>query len=90
MPNRKLGLQKRIYKNLGQITNVTYSFTWQNFIIDCGSFWLKHDKARNLYFKGFYDQKGIFTSYSSISRTEFIREMKNALKNLIRQKAVQC
>jgi len=77
---------KRTYKNHGQTTTVEHNKWWKHLIIDCGCYWLKHDKDNNTYREGMYDSKGYFTSLFWITRTEFIRNMKRCLRNLKRTK----
>lgn len=77
---------KRTYKNHGQITTVEHNKWWKHLIIDCGGFWLKHDKDAGTYRQGMYDSKGYFTSLYWISRQEFIVQMKSCLQPLKRIK----
>jgi hypothetical protein len=74
----------RIYKMHGQTTKLIFSKLWGSLIIDCGSFWLKHSFTKNNYHWGCYDENGIFITLQQITRQEFIRGMKNILKNVKR------
>lgn len=77
-------MKTRIYKTHGQTTTVEHDRIWKHLIIDCGAFWIKHDKDNNTYREGMYDDRGYFTSLSLINRSEFIILMKRALKNVSR------
>ena len=74
----------RIYKKHGQITTVTRDTTWNHLIVDCGSYWLKHNIWRGTFQEGRYDSLGYFTSLTHISRERFKQNMKLALQHLIR------
>ena len=68
----------------GQITSVKLIKGFNNLIIDCGGYWLKHDKTNNLYREGMYDRLGRFTSLNWITRQQFISNLKHCLKHLKR------
>jgi hypothetical protein len=73
----------RTYKRHGQLTIVKQSKVWKRFIVDCGSFWMCHDKDNDLYRVGHYYEGGYFHSLRWVSREQFIQYLRQVLSGLV-------
>ncbi len=74
----------RVYQRHGQQTTIIWSKIWNRLIIDCGAYWLMHDKTKNLYHEGSYDSAGYFISLRYVSREHFKKAMTRCILGLLR------